>query len=210
MKYFEVEGSSVEEALNKFLLENKIPREFLDIEVIDPGSKGILGFGKRNAKIKVKFDENEYIKRRSKVLLSEILDKAGFTEYRIDVKEDFPNIILNIESPDSNLLIGKMGQTLEALQYIIEKLLNIDDNSDVKVIIDVENYRNRVIENLKERAVELAKKVVKTRKVEKLPPMIPMVRKEIHNTLKSVQGVRTESYGDGNIKTIYIIPEDLK
>ncbi|BAI79851.1 single-stranded nucleic acid binding protein [Deferribacter desulfuricans SSM1] len=210
MKYYEVEGSSVEEALNTFLIEHDIPREFVEVEVIEKGAKGILGFGKKNAKIKIKFDENEYLKRKSKIILSELLDKAGFNEYRINVVEDYPNIILNVESPDSNLLIGKMGQTLEALQYLIDKLLKIDDKSEINVIVDIENYRKRVIENLKERAIELAKRVVKTKKVEKLPPMIPMVRKEIHNALKEIPGVRTESYGDGNIKTIYIIPEDLK
>ena len=209
MKYYEVEGATVEEAINKFLIDQKIPREYIDVEIIDKGSKGFLGFGKKNAKIKIKFDDNEYVKRRAKVILSEILDKAGFNEYHIEVIEDYPNYILNIQSPDSNILIGKMGQTLEALQFLVEKLINLDEKSDLNVIVDVENYRKRVIEDLKNRAIELANRVKRTRKVEKLPPMIPMVRKEIHNALKSIQGVRTESYGDGKIKTIYIVPEDL-
>ncbi|MGA1846117.1 RNA-binding cell elongation regulator Jag/EloR [Deferribacter abyssi] len=210
MRYYEVEGSTVDEAINNFLLQHKIPREYIEIEIIEKGSKGLLGFGKKNAKIKIKFDDNEYLKRRSKVILAEILEKAGFEDFRIELIEDYPNYTLNIHSPDSSLLIGKMGQTLEALQFLLERLLNIDEKSDIKIFVDVENYRKRVIEDLKNRAIELAKKVKKTRRVEKLPPMIPMVRKEIHTALKSISGVRTESYGDGNIKTIYIIPEDIK
>ncbi|KAA0259012.1 KH domain-containing protein [Deferribacter autotrophicus] len=210
MKYYEVEGSTVDEAINNFLIQHKIPREYIEIEIIEKGSKGLFGFGKKNAKIKIKFDDNEYLKRRSKVILAEILEKAGFEDFHIEVIEDYPYYTLNIQSPDSSLLIGKMGQTLEALQFLVERLLNVDEKSDIKILVDVENYRKRVIEDLKNRAIELANKVKKTRRVEKLPPMIPMVRKEIHTALKSISGVRTESYGDGNIKTIYIIPEDIK
>jgi spoIIIJ-associated protein len=207
MRYFEIEGTSPEEALNKFINENKFPREFIEYEVIEEGSKGFLGFGKKPALIKIVLNDVEYTKRKSKLILSELLEKAGFTDFRIETKEYYKDYILNIESPDSSLLIGKMAQTLDALQFLVDKMLGNMVAEDINVVVDVEGYRYRVIKHLKNKAAHLAEKVRRTGKPEKLAPMVTIIRKEIHQAIKKMPGVRSESYGTGIIKTLQIVPD---
>lgn len=208
MRYFEIEGRTPEEALEKFLAEKKIPRDYVEHETIAQGSKGFLGIGSKPAVIKVSFDDGEFIKRKSKLLLSELLEKAGFSDFSIEVKEQGTDIILNVKSADSSLLIGKTAQTLDSFQYILDKLLRTDERTETSVVIDVEDYRLRTVKQFKEKAVRLAKNAVKTGRTVKLPPMVTMIRKEIHLSLKEVAGITTKSKGEGNVKEILIIPEN--
>jgi spoIIIJ-associated protein len=206
MKYFEIECHDIDEGITKFLNENNIPREFITFEVIEQGSKGILGFGKKQAKVMIKFDDFEYIKRRAKVILHDILEKAGFDDFQIEITDDKPKYIFNITSPDSKLLVGKFAQTLNALQELLDRMLNIENYPDIEIIVDVEGYRERVTKHLTEKAIEAANIVKKTGKVQKLPPMITIIRKDIHKVVNDIEGVRTESSGTGDIKTIFIVP----
>jgi spoIIIJ-associated protein len=208
MRYFEIEGRTADEALEKFLTEKGISKDFVEHEVIEQGSKGFLGIGSKPALIKVKFDDGEFLKRKAKLILSELLEKAGFSDFSIEVKEQGGDIILNVKSEDSSLLIGKTAQTLDSFQYILDKMLKSDDRSDTSVVIDVEDYRLRTVKQFKEKAVRLAKNAVKTGKTVKLPPMVTMIRKEIHLSLKEVAGITTKSKGEGNVKEILIIPEN--
>lgn len=206
MKYYEIECYDIDEGISKFLNENKIPREFITYEVIEQGSKGILGFGKKQSKVMIKFDDFEYLKRRAKVILHEILEKSGFSEFQIEIIEDKPKYIFNIISPDSKLLVGKFAQTLNALQELVDRLINIENYPEVEIVVDVEGYRERVTKHLVEKAVAAAETVKKTGKVQKLPPMITIIRKDIHKIVNDIEGVKTESSGTGDIKTIFIVP----
>lgn len=206
MKYYEIECYDIDEGIAKFLNENKIPREFITYEVIEQGSKGILGFGKKQSKVMIKFDDFEYLKRRAKVILHEILEKSGFSEFQIEIIEDKPKYIFNIISPDSKLLVGKFAQTLNALQELVDRLINIENYPEVEIVVDVEGYRERVTKHLAEKAVAAAETVKKTGKVQKLPPMITIIRKDIHKIVNDIEGVKTESSGTGDIKTIFIVP----
>lgn len=208
MRIFEIEGRTPEEALEQFLAERKISKEFVEYEVIAQGSKGFLGIGSKPAVIKVKFDDGEFLKRKSKLLLSELLEKAGFSEFNIEAKEQDNNIILNIKSEDSSLLIGKTAQTLDSFQYILDKMLKSEDKSEIDIVIDVEDYRTRTVKQFKDKAVRLARNAVKTGRTVKLPPMVTMIRKEIHISLKEIAGITTKSKGEGNVKEILIIPEN--
>jgi len=206
MKYFEVEGGTPEQAVNNFLAENDIPKDFVETEVLEAGSKGFLGFGKKTAIVKIKFNDMEFYKRKGRLVLSELLEKAGFDDFSIDVKTKHPDIVFNIISPDSKLLIGKNAQMLDSLQFILNRMLNWN-NPDGSFVVDVEEYRERVIESLKEKAVKLAKTVRRTGKPIKMAPMVTMVRKEIHMALKEIPGISTVSKGDGHLKEILIVPE---
>ncbi|ADD66843.1 single-stranded nucleic acid binding R3H domain protein [Denitrovibrio acetiphilus DSM 12809] len=206
MKYFEVEGRTAEQAVNNFLTEKDIPKDFIEYEVLKEASKGFLGFGRKNALVKLKFNDVEFYTRKAKLVLSEILEKAGFADYSIETKNRNPDIILNIVSPDSKLLIGKNAQMLDSMQFILNRMLAWQ-SPDFTFIVDVEEYRERVVENLKEKAVKLAKTVRRTGKPIKMAPMVTMVRKEIHMVLKEVPGISTVSKGDGHLKEILIVPE---
>lgn len=206
MKYFEAEGKTAEQAIDNFLAENDIPKDFVETEVIEAGSKGFFGFGSKNALVKIKFNDTEFYSRKARLLLSEILEKAGFADYSIEIKERHPDTILNIISPDSKLLIGKNAQTLDSFQFILNRMLGMHAQ-EMSFVVDVEDYRERVVENLKEKALKLAKTVKRTGKPIKMAPMVTMVRKEIHMVLKEVQGISTVSKGEGHLKEILIVPE---
>ncbi len=210
MKYFEIEAPSVEDAVSKFLMEYDVPKEYIEYDVLEKGNKGFLGFGKKNYLVKIYFNDKEYYKRKAKLILSEILERSGFDDYRIEVIDNHNEYILNIFSEDSNLIIGKMAQTLNALQFLLDKMLGIDDDSDLKIVVDVENYRSRVVKHLVEKAQKLAEQVKKTGKTQKMASLVTIIRKEIHMALKDTKGIRTESYGNGSVKTVFIVPDKPK
>jgi len=210
MKYFEVEAQDINEAIAKVVFEHKYPREFIEAEVIEEGSKGFLGIGRKKGLYKIKVDDYEYLKRKIRLYLTELIEKMGVEEFRIEILENYPECKFNIISKDSNILIGKTAQTLNALQHIVEKTFDLEENRDTNFIVDVENYRERILSHLTEKAKTLAENVVKTGKPAKMPPMVTMIRKQIHVALKSIKGVKSESYGNGDVKTIYIVPETAK
>jgi spoIIIJ-associated protein len=206
MRYFEVEGDSPADILQQFLIQKNIPQDYVEMEVLEPGSRGILGIGRKPAKVKIKVDDQEYLKRKAKLYLSDMLGKGGF-DYHIEVKEKYPDYILNILSDDSNLLIGKSAIMLDSLQYLVDRILRTDDDTDIRILVDVDNYRERVIEPLKQKALRLARAVKDDGKPAKLPPMATVVRREIHIVAKSVPGVSTISHGDGQIKSLTIFSD---
>lgn len=207
MRVFEVEGESPEVIVSQFIKEQNIPSEYIEYDIIEAGSKGLFGIGKKNAKIKIKYNDSEHIKRKSRMMLSDLLEKAGFTDVHIttDIKNN--KILLNIESDYTELLIGKQAQTLDAIQYLLDKMIKLDENSDLIVNVDVASYRQRTVEKHLEKALSLAEHVKKTGKSIKLPPMTTMIRKEIHIALKNISGITTISSGEGQIKQICIVCE---
>lgn len=210
MKYFEVEAQDINDAINKISSTHNLPKEFIQAEVITEGSKGFLGIGRKNGLYKVKFDDVEFIKRRAKYVLSEIIERMGVEDFRIEITDNYPSFKLNIFSKDSSILIGKIAQTLNAIQNVLDKILGLEEESDIVVTVDVEGYRERMLSHLKEKANALANNVKKTGKPAKMPPMVTMIRREIHLVLKEIKGVRSESYGNGDVKTIFIVPEKDK
>lgn len=207
MRYFEVEGDSPESILTLFLNQQNIPKEYVEYEVIDAGSKGILGLGKKRAKLKIKYNDMEHTKRKSRMMLSDILEKAGFDEFHIEMKDTKGNIVLNIEIARPDILIGKMAQTLDSLQYLMDKMLRLDDSSDFSMVLDVGGYRQRLVTESVEKAKQIAEQVKSSGRSQKMQPMTTMVRKEIHIALKTIPGVSTLSIGEGQIKQLCIMPE---
>ncbi|MDR0454642.1 MAG: Jag N-terminal domain-containing protein [Deferribacteraceae bacterium] len=207
MRYFEVDGDSPDEILKQFLIQQQAPEEFVEMEVIYPGSKGIMGIGRKPAKVKIIFNDHEYLKRKAKLYISEILNKAGFENYHIEMKDVYPDCVMNILSDDSNMLIGKSALTLDSFQYLLDRALKSGDESEMRILVDVDNYRERIILPLKEKAVRLAHSVKKNGRPVKMPPMASIVRREIHIAARTVQGISTISYGEGQIKSVTIMPE---
>ncbi|MGD9818285.1 MAG: RNA-binding cell elongation regulator Jag/EloR [Desulfomonilaceae bacterium] len=117
-------------------------------------------------------------------------------------------IYLDIQGDKSGLLIGKRGQTLDALQHLLNKILNRDNlgNTKVEVIIDTEDYRRRKQENLKEIALKMSKKAKKTLKPVSLNPMPASERRLVHLILADDKEVYTKSYGEGPLRRIIVYP----
>ena len=140
-------------------------------------------------------------------MLNELLEKAGFTDAHVSVEENDNRLLLNIETETPELLIGKSAQTLDALQYVFDKMINLSEYSEISLIVDVGFYRKRRVEENIAKALAMAEKVKKSGRPFKLAPMSSILRKEIHIALKNVHGVTTISTGEGPLKQVSIVPD---
>ncbi|MEJ5301427.1 MAG: RNA-binding cell elongation regulator Jag/EloR [Thermodesulforhabdaceae bacterium] len=208
MSSLEIEEKSIEDAIKVACETLRLPREMLDIEIISRGSSGIFGIvGAKKAKIRVrpKGLSLDVLTERAKAILEEILKYVNLpTVVDGEPRENY--VYLNIISNGSGLLIGKKGQVLDALQYLVARILNRQTGQTVSVVVDTENYRTRREESLKELARELKEKVRKTCKPITTGLMSASERKIIHVELKDDPDVRTKSKGDGLLKRLVVYP----
>lgn len=135
--------------------------------------------------------------------LREVTDEMGLS-LDITAKEGEETLYINIQGKDSGTIIGKRGQTLDAIQYLTSLVVNKDREKYMRVVIDAENYRAKREKTLEALAQRLASKVVKTRRSVKLEPMNPYERKVIHSTLQSNPKVVTRSEGQDPYRRVII------
>jgi spoIIIJ-associated protein len=142
---------------------------------------------------------------RAKELLEGILQRMNIpAEVRLLAADD--SILLKIQGDGDGLLIGKKGQNLDAIQYIVNKAVHQSHNDSNRVVIDTEEYRNRREKSLLETALQIAQKVKKTHKPVTLGPMNPHDRRIIHLALKNEKSLTTKSRGEGDFRKIVILP----
>ena len=115
--------------------------------------------------------------------------------------------VIDINGPDSGLLIGRRGNTLHSLQFIVQSIVRQQFEGDVRVALDVEQYRQRREDSLREMADRVADRVTQTGRSITLEPMAPSDRRVIHLYLGDREGIRTESVGYGDSRKVQIIPE---
>jgi spoIIIJ-associated protein len=185
-------GKTVDEAVHEALKALKASREDAEITVLEQGSKGILGFGAKPAKVlvKLRFDPE----KTAKNFLREVAAAMGLPlTVTTSLKEK--QLFVNIAGDDMGILIGKRGQTLDSLQYLVNLVVNKGNAPYISVTLDTENYRARRKETLESLAINLAKKVKATRKNVVLEPMNPYERRIIHSALQNNRYVTTYSEG---------------
>jgi spoIIIJ-associated protein len=207
MSAMEIEGKSVEEAIETACQRLSLPADQLEIEIVSHGSSGIFGIGTRNAKILVSPKEtgDAALLEEAREVLENILAhiqipatvEANWVENRIR---------LNIASNGSGLLIGKRGQTLHALQFIVNKIFNRQGSKKAHIIIDTENYRERRREALTEVALNLANRAKKSGRPATSSPLSAYDRRIIHLAVKDDRQVRTKSKGDGALRKVVVFP----
>ena len=115
--------------------------------------------------------------------------------------------VIDINGPDSGLLIGRRGNTLHSLQFIVQSIVRQQFDEDVRVSLDVEQYRRRREDSLREMADRVADRVLQTGRSITLEPMAPGDRRVIHLYLGEREGIRTESVGYGESRKVQILPE---
>jgi spoIIIJ-associated protein len=201
MKFVEKSGKSVEEALRLALIELDASREQVEIEVLDEGSKGFLGIGAKETKIRV--SKKNSVTDVAHTFLSSLLKEMNIpAEIEINLVQDALNI--NIIGEDMAILIGKRGQTLDSLQYLVSLVVNKERDDYLRVVLDTENYRAKRKETLEGLAEKLASKVKKSRKNVILEPMNPYERRIIHSALQNNPNVSTKSEGDEPYRKVVI------
>jgi len=152
---------------------------------------------------------------RAQEVLAEILKRMGI-DATIEVRDEAERSLLDIRGPEAGLVIGKKGQTLEALQYLVTKIVHrgheIEAGSSLgkPIVVDSEGYRGRHQDSLIDLAHRLAEKAVRTQETVTVNPMSPHDRRIIHITLDKVPGVTTRSEGEGVFRRLLIIPTPEK
>ncbi len=201
MKFVEKSGKSVEEALRLALIELEATREQVEIEVLEEGSKGFLGLGAKETRIRV--SKKNSVIDIAKVFLMSVLKEMNI---QADIEAELADDVLSISmaGDDMAILIGKRGQTLDSLQYLVSLVVNKDRDHYLRVVLDTENYRAKRKETLEALAEKLAAKVRKSRKNVILEPMNPYERRIIHSALQNNPNVSTKSEGDEPYRKVVI------
>jgi spoIIIJ-associated protein len=211
MEFQEFEGKSTEAAIELACAHFQVSSEQLEIEIVSVGSAGLFGLGGRKAKIRAALREEpeENLLNWAKELLETVLEKMQ-EKATVSAHLEDDRINLRIESGDAGLLIGKQGQTLDALQYLVTKMLAKKSHRKVRIAIDVEAYRARHNEALALLAQKYGEKVKKSGKPITLNPMNPYDRRIIHMALQGDKDLKTTSRGEGLYKKVVIAPVKKK
>jgi spoIIIJ-associated protein len=227
----EVIAPTVEEAVERGAAEIGLPREELEVEVLDEGGKGLLGLGSRQARVRLSVraapaprpgspapaeaptsEDDEEALRVSREIVTELLDRMGI-EARVSAEwgpasepgEPRP-LLVDVRGRDLSVLIGRKGETLQALQYITRLIVAKELSRPESVVIDVEGYRERRERQLRQLARRMASQALDYGRTMSLEPMSPADRRIIHIELRDHEGVRTESVGEGDRRKVTIIP----
>ncbi len=211
MKVLEIEGKTSEEATKKALSQLGIKdMDRIRVEIVDQGKSGIFGFGiSRPAKIRVYYSEDTLdIGETTREVIMNILSRMEIDGKIKDLKEGESKVYIELDSKYSGLVIGKRGKTLEALQFLVNLIVNHQTGSEKKIILDIESYRAKRERALRKISKEIAMKVIKTGKPWTLEPMNPFERRLIHLTLQNDTRVVTKSEGQGIYRKVKISPSE--
>jgi spoIIIJ-associated protein len=231
----EIEGKTIDEAIEKACKKFNLPREKLNIEILSEGTSGFFGLvGSKKARIKASvmsieitlegvveetkrkpapepkesapqaFDDPTMAKEAQE-MLEGILSRMGI-DFPVNAAREDEYIVLDIKGDGSGLLIGRGGQTLDALQYIVNKALNKNGRDRKRIILDTENYRKKKEKNLVALAEKLGAKAKRMRKPVTVSPMNAHDRRIIHLALQNDTGLTTKSRGEGAFRKIIIVP----
>ncbi|HWR55085.1 MAG TPA: RNA-binding cell elongation regulator Jag/EloR [Negativicutes bacterium] len=202
MKSVEKTGKTIEDAVALAVQELGVDISRVDVQVLENPAKGLFGIiGTRLGKVRVTVKKVDPIEAAKK-FLQDILDKMGLAVRIETFNGDVTTI--NLWGDDLGILIGKHGQTLDALQYLINLVANKHGDHRVRILLDVEDYRRRRTDTLKNLALRLAERVRRRGDEIALEPMTPQERKIIHMALQDNPYVYTVSEGDEPFRKIVI------
>lgn len=236
MSKITVTGKSVEEAVESALSQLQTSKDKVSIRVIEESSKGFLGFGAKPATVEVELlsdikeailedspkislsdeikndrqpeivDNREEALKQARIFLEDVISEMGlFVE--VIQKEEANFVHFELQGLEMGMLIGRRGQTLDALQYLANIVANRYSKQYIKIILDAENYRSRRKNTLEQLADRVAKKVIRTGKKVVLEPMNAAERKVIHQHLQNYAAVNTKSEGQDPHRRIIILPK---
>lgn len=207
MRSIEIVARTKEDAIDMAVKELQVDPEQLRVDVLEETvNKGLLGL-LNVGKVKVRVTVKEDISQEAVRLLREILVSMGISA-QVEVFNRKDHIVLNISGHDLGRIIGKRGQTLNALQYLLNIAVNKDREERERIIVDVAGYRQRREESLRKLALRKAERVKKYGKKEILYPMAPYERRIIHMTLQNNREVLTYSEGVEPHRRVIITPQN--
>ncbi|MDL4840930.1 RNA-binding cell elongation regulator Jag/EloR [Aquibacillus rhizosphaerae] len=204
MKQVTASGQTVEDAVQSALKQLNTTEDQVKVEVIDEGKKGIFGlFGSKPAIVKVMVVDNHLLKAEK--YIKEITTQLG-VDAKVEKLVSGNEITFQLSGEKIAILIGKRGQTLNAIQYLLHLVINKNSNQYYTVVVDAEGYRKRREETLINLADRLAEKAVRSKREVSLEPMPSYERKIIHTALQDKKNIKTYSFGNEPNRHVVIKP----
>lgn len=218
MDFVEVEGKTYEEAIKKASQELNLDEKDLDIEVKEVNTKGILGLlgtkkvriiaRVRNKEDKDTNNDNDSPEAFGIRFLTELGEYIGlsFSIKVTQINEKLDRIVFLVQCNDGDILIGKDGDILEALQHLLRLAVAKNFKQNIKLLVDINGYREKRKQYLTIMAKRLADKVKRTGKIIKTDPLNPYERRIVHTLFKHNRNITTKSEGEGHTKKVLIKP----
>ncbi len=222
-KELETTGKNIEDAIEKGLKELKCSKENVEIKVLDEGTKGLFGLmGAKPARVLLTIKDKNQVKeikkekkeepkkeidfdlacKNAQEYISKIISMMNITIDDIKVSHDEDTVNIEVSTDSGSLLIGRSGQSLNALEYVVQLMLNTNSSTRAKVTIDTENYRQKQQERLKTLINKAIEYVKRTKKIYRFDPMSARDRKFIHQYFKDLGGFDTFSEGEGSMRKV--------
>ncbi|MDP6737614.1 MAG: RNA-binding cell elongation regulator Jag/EloR [Dehalococcoidales bacterium] len=212
----EFSAKTVEEAIQRALEQLGVSREEVDVTVVEEGKPGILGLGSEPAMVRVtpltavpQDDATEITKAVLEKLLVLMGVEGSITSQVETVTEGTPSVTVNIHGDDLGILIGRRGQTLSSLQYLVRLMVNLQTKSRAPIIVDIEDYKQRRYRVLEDFARQIAEQVKAQDRSFTFEPMSSFERRIIHITLADYPGVTTKSVGSGKERQVIVLPKKV-
>ena len=201
-----VSARTLDDAITEASIQLGVTSDRMEYNVIEKGSAGFLGIGAKPAIIRAR--KKETVADKAMNFLRQIFE-AMHMEVSITAafNEEEQELSMNLEGEDMGILIGKRGQTLDSLQYLVSLVVNKGRQGYIRVKLDTEDYRKRRKETLENLAKSIAYKVRKTRKPVSLEPMNPYERRIIHSALQGNRYVETYSEGNEPYRHVVVTPK---
>ncbi len=203
MDYIKISAKTVDVAITEALIKLEATSDMIEYEVIEKGSTGFLGFNSKPAIIKVrkKFTIEDYVKE----FLNNVFNAMNISvEIITNLDETNNSLDIELKGNEMGVLIGKRGQTLDSLQYLISLVANKNSDNYLRIKLDTENYRKRRRDTLENLARNIAYKVKRTKRQVSLEPMNPYERRVIHSALQNDKFVVTHSEGEEPYRRVVI------
>ncbi|ADU65561.1 Jag N-terminal domain-containing protein [Desulfurispirillum indicum] len=210
MKVIEIEGKSVDEAVSAALEElGGVSRDSVTIEVLEEGTKGLFGLlGTRPTRVRVSYTPEGGKLDMAQRHLEFFLERMGVNVISISRTEQSDGTwLFHVNSTDDEVLRYHNGEPLEAIAFVISRMVNQSAEDHLRLMIDSNNYLKEVELTLREEALELAQKAIDTGRSIPMRPMNSRERKIVHVTLQDIESIKTASSGEGHRRKVIIIPE---
>lgn len=206
MEYIEISAKTVSEAITEACQKFGVTSDKLDYQVIEEGSSGFLGIGSKPAVIKASVKNEEIsVEDKAKRFLNDVFAAMNMgVVVSVKYDETAEEMDIDLSGDEMGVLIGKRGQTLDSLQYLVSLVVNKESDNYIRVKLDTENYRERRKETLENLAKNIAYKVKRTKRSVSLEPMNPYERRIIHSALQNDKYVTTHSEGDEPFRRVVV------
>ena len=216
MEAISFSAKTLDDAITKACIELGVTSEDIEYEITETGREGVFGIGARPYVISVRLKEEEKkmtaspesdltATEKAMDFLSSVFEGMSLNvDISIDMDEESNEMSINLSGDDMGVLIGKRGQTLDALQYLTGQVINKHGSGYIRVKLDTENYRERRKETLEKLAKNIAHKVRRTKRPVALEPMNPYERRIIHSVLQPEKDIITRSEGEEPYRHVVI------